>query len=719
MKKLIFGLCLLITQATFAQNTYNAIIKSKADKDLLVGATVLLLGSQNGTVADIKGFVEIKNIPNGKQIIQFSFMGFDTAQDTLVFPLATTAPQIVFLTPSQKALSEVIITSTRSSRIAQNTPTRVEVIAADELEEEAHMKPGEIKKLLTEGTGIAAQQTSATSGISNIRIQGLDGRYTQLLRDGMPLYSGFSAGLSIMQIAPLDLRQVEFIKGSASTLYGGGAIGGLVNLISKTPQEKRELTLLLNGTSAKGFDGSAFYSKKGEKIGATIFGSYNYNAPFDPAKIGLTAIPLTNRFSINPKLFFYFNDKTTGWFGVNATYEDRYGGDLKVIEGKADNLHKFFERNKVFRTSTQLSFTHQIDSASKINFKNSIGYFDRKLSMPQSSFNGQQVSSFTEFNYSHSKEKSEWIAGVNLWTENFNANATTNLKYNFTTLGAFAQNSFKATEKIFIETGLRFDYNTPATDDKLKGLFLLPRLNVLFKINQHFTSRIGGGLGYKMPTPFSEEAETKGYQNIQPLVLGNIKAEQSYGLNGDLTYCTMLDEVSFNINQLFFYTYLNRPLIMQSDHYINAYGYILTKGSETNLKIGLDELNLYIGYTFTDTHQHFNGQDQWQPLTAKHRLLLDLTYEEENNYHTGIECNYVGTQKLSDGKTGKGYFMYGFLFEKIWKYFNLYINAENISDSRQTRWDTIYTGSITDPVFRDIYAPTDGIVINAGIKIKL
>ena len=137
------------------------------------------------------------------------------------------------------------------------------------------------------------------------------------------------------------------------------------------------------------------------------------------------------------------------------------------------------------------------------------------------------------------------------------------------------------------------------------------------------------------------------------------------------------------------------------------------------MKIGYDDFKLYLGYTFTNAKQNFNGQNLWQPLTAKHRLNATLTYEKENNFRTGIEGLYVSEQRLSDGTTGKGYVLYGFLFEKIWKHFNIYINAENYTDRRQTRWDTIYTGTITNPTFKDIYAPTDGIVINAGLKIKL
>ena len=109
--------------------------------------------------------------------------------------------------------------ATRSTRTIKNIPTRVEFINAEELEEKAIMNAANISLVLRESTGIQIQQTSLSSGNSSIRIQGLDGRYTQLLKDGFPLYGGFSGGLSIMQIPPLDLAQFEIIKGSSSTLY--------------------------------------------------------------------------------------------------------------------------------------------------------------------------------------------------------------------------------------------------------------------------------------------------------------------------------------------------------------------------------------------------------------------------------------------------------------------------------------------------------------------
>lgn len=727
MKNIFSIVIFLITTSFFAQNSFKATIISEKTKEILIGASATIPELNRKEISNEKGEINFSNIPNGTFKIEFTFLNFNKKEIILKFPLLSPMEIYeIYLEPESNELDEIIIISTtRSSRTIQDIPTRVEVIVGEELDEKSAMKPGDIKMLLNESTGIATQQTSAISGTANIRIQGLDGRYTQILRDGMPLYSGFSGGLSIMQIAPLDLKQVEFIKGSASTLYGGGAIAGLVNLISKTPREQREFTTMLNATSAKGFDANTFYSQKFGKIGTTIFASYNYNGAYDPANIGLTAIPKTERFTINPKLFFYPNEKTKGYFGVNLTTENRLGGDLKVIAGNADAVHQFFEKNVTLRTATQLEIEHKLTENSKIQFKNSIGFFDRKLTQPNINFNGQQVSSFSEINYSSTTEKSEWVSGLNLWTDSFKSLDNTNLpagqsafKYNLTTFGAFTQNLFKVNDWFTLESGLRVDKSIPTANDNLK-LNILPRINGLFQINEHFSSRIGGGLGYKMPSPFNEQAEATGYQNVEPIDFNNTKAENSYGANADINYKTQIEEVSLSINQLFFYTYLKNPLILEANNFVNANGNIDTKGVETSLKIGLNDFKLYMGYTFTDTKQYFNNQTNWQPLTAKHRLNSVLTYEKEDNFRIGIEGLFVGNQKLNDGTIGRGFAMYGLLFEKIWEHFNIFLNAENFTDQRQTRWDTIYTGTITNPTFKDIYASTDGVVVNLGIKIKL
>ncbi len=704
-----------------AQNNFKAVVKDEQTKEPILGVTAVVNNTSINSVSNDEGILFISDIPNGEYTITFSSEGYKSKTETFVFPLSTNDTLELFLESESEELKEIMITSTRSSRTIRNIPTRVEFIAGEELEEKGNMKPGDIRMLLNESTGIQTQQTSATSANSSIRIQGLDGRYTQILKDGFPLYSGASSGLGLLQTPPLDLKQVEIIKGSASTLYGGGAIAGLVNLISKTPTAEKELRFHINGTSALGLDINGFYSQSFNKIGLTLFASHNRNAPYDPADIHLTAIPKFERFNINPKLFVFFSDKTKLDFGINTAFENRIGGDIDYIKNNG-NTNGYFEKNDTKRISTQLTLTHQLKENQQLVFRNSFNNFNRIISIPNYTFDGLQNSTFSEVTYSHNGKISDWVTGANLYTDNFSERTITSFPlrdYKLVTFGAFVQNTIKAKEWLHIETGLRGDCVVDY------GFAFLPKVSALFKISDKLSSRIGGGLGYKTPTIFTEESEKIQHKNVLPIDSNFNSLEKSYGVNFDVNYKTNItDEVSFSINQLFFYTYINNPLILtplpnNTFQFVNIDGYIDTKGTETNIKLGYEDFKLFIGYTFTDAMVNDNGIKSQNPLTSKHRLNNVLMYEIEEKWKIGLEAYYYSPQKLNDGSTGKNYWVFGAMIEKLWEHFSIYANFENFTDTRQTKFGSIYTGSISNPTFKDIYAPLDGFVINAGVKIKL
>ena len=258
----IFGFGLLTTNS-IAQNTLTVKVISDEDKQVLFGASVHIKNTVNGTTTNSDGFATLSGISNGIQTLVVSYVGFEKVEKKLTFPLANDTI-IIALHEDENTLETIVISSTRSKRTIAHIPTRIEVIGGEELSEKAAMNSANIAMLLRESTGIQMQQTSANSANQSIRIQGLDGRFTQLLKDGFPLFGGFSSGLSIMQIPPLDLQQVEIIKGSSSTLYGGGAIAGLVNLITKKPETESETTFMLDQTSRNGTTLNAYYSKRND-----------------------------------------------------------------------------------------------------------------------------------------------------------------------------------------------------------------------------------------------------------------------------------------------------------------------------------------------------------------------------------------------------------------------------------------------------------------------
>jgi len=724
MKKLIVLLTALLCSAiAYSQNTLTVLVKDAKTNEALIGATAVLQGTNQGAGADTAGLITLTNIPDGKQVIVFRYAGYELRTDTLTFPLQQAQPLVILMNAEGEELDEVVVTAMRSSRTIANIPTRVEVISGEELDEKANMKPGDIRMLLAESTGIQTQQTSATSGNSSIRIQGLDGKYTQIIRDGFPLYSGFSGGLGLLQIAPLDLKQVEVIKGSSSTLYGGGAIAGLVNLVSKVPTKERQLSFLLNGTSAAGVDASGFYAQRFKKVGTTIYAAYNHGAPYDPSGIDLTAIPKYNRFTLNPKLFLYLNQHTTLNAGINATIENRIGGDLHYIKGNGDANHAYFEENKTGRYSTQVTLNHQLSTAAQLTFKNSVSYYDRTINLPAYEFSGTQLSSYTEANYAYNGEKTDWVAGLSLLTDHFGEDLTRNFplrSYTHNTLGGFIQNTWNATPTFTLETGLRGDYHNRY------GFFALPRISGLWKASNHFSARLGGGMGYKAPNLFTEDAERIQFRNVLPVDVAATRAERSYGANLDLNYKTALfdDAVSFSLNQLLFYTRINNPILLTALangnlQYQQPRADLNTKGLETNLKLTYADFKLFVGYTLAHVTQHIENTISPYPLVSRHRLNNVLMYEIEDKWKIGAEAYYFSGQRLNDGTNGKSYWTTGFMAERLWERFSLFINFENLTDTRQTRFDTIYTGSITNPTFRDIYAPLDGFVVNGGIKLRL
>jgi iron complex outermembrane receptor protein len=690
---------------------------SESDNQPLLGATVYFEQLEKGAVTDFDGIATFSEIPDGQHQITISYLGFETLKTTVQIPINSAL--IFKLKAGGNELDEVILQSSRSTRTVKKIPTRIEFIGAEELGEKAIMNPTNISMVLRESTGIQMQQTSLSSGSTNIRIQGLDGRYTQLLRDGFPLYGGFSSGLSILQIPPLDLQQFEIIKGSSSTLYGGGAIAGLINMVSKTPNEEPSLDIMLTQTQALGSTANVFYSKRNEKLGVSLYGSGHYQKAYDPEEDGFSNLPKTKSISFNPKFFYYPSGKTTFWFGLNGTYDDRIGGDITKIKNGENGIHQYIEENVSKRLSSQAVYHTQIDSMSALNIKNSFSFFDRTLTIPDFSFDGKQTNTFTEITYQSTSQKTDWIFGANLYASDFDENDSAPLQRDQSdlTYGAFVNNIYDFSDNWILETGLRADYNTDF------GFFPLPRISLLYKNDHGFSSRVGGGLGYKIPDIFTEEAENINFENVLAIDKSALKAERSYGVNFDVNYQTQLFEtIGFSINQLFYVSAINNGLLLNSTNnglfaFENATDEILSKGAETNIKFTYKDFRWFLNYALIDTKLNYLPGNPQKPLTAKHNAGSVLMYESEK-WRIGYETFYTGKQLLSNTTETTDFVTMGLLLMRNFKFGSAFVNFENFTDRRQSKFSPLVLPPHDNPEFPEIYAPTDGFIFSVGIIIK-
>lgn len=334
--------------------------------------------SRTLSMTDSAGNAQIK-IETGLHELVFTSVGYKPFQRIVNIPADHTIE--VKLTPEEKELGEVtIIASSRNNQRIENSPMKVEVLGREEMDEENMIKPGNIASILGDVSGIQIQQTSAASGNSNVRIQGLEGRYTQILQDGIPLFDGFSGSFGILSIPPLDLKQIELIKGSASTLYGGGAIGGLINIISRKPSGKKESTFTLNQSTLKESNINSFISGRNRKTGYTLYTGLTRQKEVDVNKDGLSDVPGIHSMVVHPKFFWYPSASTTVTVGYTATIEKRKGGDMLVLSDKADNIHRFFETNELTRHTITSVLEQKLSKQTKLEFKNSFSSFNRTIS---------------------------------------------------------------------------------------------------------------------------------------------------------------------------------------------------------------------------------------------------------------------------------------------------------------------------------------------------
>jgi outer membrane receptor for ferrienterochelin and colicins len=723
-------LLFLFLQNLSAQNTFQAQIKSDNEQgELLQGVTAHVIGTEIAAIADSSGRILLQNIPDGEQTIEFSLLGYFKKKIKINFPQPKNAAVTeVKLQTQAEEIDEVIITTTRNYQKAEYVPVTVEVVNEAEVEERSHDKPSDVSHVLREQPGVQVQRTSATAGTMSIRLQGLNSRYVQLLKDGFPLFGGFSNVIGITQIPPLDLKQVEIIKGPSSTLYGGDAIAGVINLISKVPTEKPVYDLMFNGESANAYDAGLYAAQKFKWFAFSLTGAYRWQFAKDWDGDHFTETPKLQRYNISPQLFFDLSKHARLNVGANYTKEDRLGGTVEYIRHEPDSTYNYFENNVSEHISSNFKFEYDFEKNGKLTLKNAINYFTRELTIPHYLFKGKQLASASEINYHFIRRRHDVVVGIDFRQDQFAEAADSSpvkRDYTYLTFGAFAQYLYNFSDKTTLQLGFRFDYNN------IYKAYPLPNLAIRQKWNDIFSTRLNIGMGYKLPTVFQDESEYARFRGVQPITFA-VKPELSLGGTlGLIVKLPNFNGLNISITQLYFLTHIFRPLLAQTItdstcldcsklNYANANGYIQSGGVETGMQLSYRGIGLSLVYTLTDNNRKIDNVRSIAPLTSKHIISILAGYEIKN-FYVGIDAYYYSPVKLSDGSVGRQIWELGVNVQYGFKYLLLFANFENLADIRQTSYGpTVFPDpTYSHPRFSEIYAPLEGRLINVGFKLRL
>lgn len=333
---------------------------------------------------------------------------------------------------------EIIVQGTRTRRRVQDEPIRVEVIAGEEIEEKAIMRPGNIAMLVNETGGVRVQVTSPALGAANIRIQGLEGRYTQLLADGLPLYGGQAASLGLLQIPPTDLGQVEVIKGAASALYGASALGGVINLISKRPGDAFEADVLANATTRDGQDLAAYVATPlGGGAGVSLTAGANRQGGQDLDSDGWYDMPAYDRLTARPRFQWDGDDGSSVYLTFGAMTEERVGGTLPgrtVPDGSP-----FPQTQDTDRFDAGIVAETPLGETSRLHFRAS-GMNQHHLHRYGAVLeDDRHTSRFAEASVSGTSGATSWVGGAAYQADGFRSQAFPAFDYSYRVPGVFAQ----------------------------------------------------------------------------------------------------------------------------------------------------------------------------------------------------------------------------------------------------------------------------------------
>lgn len=604
-------------------------------------ASIALKNTSFGTTADSAGIFRF-SAPAGKVQVLASAMGYRPYQQDITLLDGDTVRLAISLNEEAGQLDEVVVTGTMKEVSKLESPVPVEVISQKFL----YKNPvPSIFESLTYVNGVRPQLNCNVCNTGDIHINGLEGPYTMVLLDGMPIVSGLSTVYGLVGIPNSLIERVEIVKGPASTLYGSEAVGGLINIITKNVS--RAPVFSADVFSSNWLDFNADLGVKlsvGKKVSSLLGVNYfNYQNPLDNNGDGFTDLTLQHRISVFNKWSVERPDNRQTTLAVRYFYEDRWGGQMGWTPADRGKDRVYGE--SIYTERLEAIGLYQLPTAEKLTFQYSFNSHAQNSYYGNMPYHAIQRIAFGQLLWDKQAGRHSLLAGLPLrytyYDDNTPATQTEgrgNRPDRIFLPGIFVQDEISSGPHKFL-AGLRYDYNSR------HGSILTPRLAYKLNFNRTDALRLNVGRGYRVVNLFTEEhAALTGARQV--VVTEALKPEQSWNVNLNYVKKIVVGSSFVGLDASAFYTRFSNRILPDYDTnpnqiiYDNLRGYSESKGISLNLDVNLYiPLKIVAGATLMDNVQVENEVRVRPVLTERFMGTWAITYDVER---VGLTIDYTG-----------------------------------------------------------------------------
>lgn len=634
--KLITVLLFCFSLISKAQNNYTISGTVTSNGNELPYSNVYLQSTKTGATTNGIGKYAINNIIPGDYLLVASFVGFTNKKKKIT--ITNKNITIDFNLEPTEELDEVVISGTLKAISRLESAVPVEVYSPAFLKK--NPTPN-IFEALQNVNGVRPQLNCNVCNTGDIHINGLEGPYTLVLIDGMPIVSGLSTVYGLSGIPNSLIEQIEIIKGPASSLYGSEAVGGLINIITKLPENA---PIVFADSYANGWGeinaDIGFKTKVGEKA-ILLFGTnyFNYSNPIDNNNDNFTDLTLQDRLSVFQKWSFKRKSNKKLYLAGRFFYEDRWGGELQWSKSLRGGTEVYGE--SIYTTRYELLGNYELPISEKMNFQFSYSDHDQNSVYGDTYYLAQQRIGFGQLVWDKPLKNHDLLFGIagryNYYDDNTPATVESDKIF---IPSLFAQDEIKLTEKQKLLLGLRYDY------DNRHGSIVTPRIAYRFKPSEDDIIRLNAGTGFRVVNLFTEEhAALTGSRDV--IVEEALEPEQSYNVNVNyLKKIYTKNAMQFTLDASAWYTHFTNAIIPDYDTnpnqiiYDNLDVFSTSLGSSLNLDAVFGSgIKSSIGVTFQEVNQTENNIKTRQILTENFTGTWSLSYK---NYKTNLTVDYTG-----------------------------------------------------------------------------